>query len=123
MGCDPNDNRLNFLNLSRHSVIAEISNDSSTFNFNNVSYYKRKVVLSNSILVFPRMGSSHAMVDYVDHGMNKMLYLVVFSVDTINKYSDKMSMDLLFKQKKYSKLLACSKKELLSQNWMISYKK
>ncbi len=100
--CDPSDNRLTFVNHSSHPVVAEISNDSTNFKFNNISYYKRNVVLKDSIIVFPRVGSHHAMVDYVEQNPNKKLYLVVFSLDSIKKYPDNWNLINLFKEKNIS---------------------
>jgi hypothetical protein len=119
--CDPSDSRLKFVNRSSRPVIAEISNDSINFKFNNVSYYKSNVVLKDSILVFHKMGSHHAMTDYIEHNPHKKLYLVIFSVDSINKYQNHSDLSNLFMKKKYLNLRGYSEQELIDNNWVILY--
>ena len=119
--CDPSDSRLKFVNRSSRPIIAEISNDSIDFKFNNINYYKSNVVLTDSILIFHKMGSHHAIVDYIDHNRYKKLYLVVFSIDSINKYQNNLDLNNLFIKKKYLSLKGYSKQELIDDNWVVSY--
>ena len=123
MSCDPVDNRLKFLNLSRDSIVVQISNDSLNFPFNNYAFYETTIISPDSTLKISKMGSDHAMEDYINEGQSKRLFAVVFQIDTINKYQHSMTLDSLLKKKKYNDLSSYSIKELTQHNWIISYKK
>jgi hypothetical protein len=120
-GCDPSDSRLKFVNNSSSTVFVEISNDSSNFKFNDISYYKRSRVLKDSNFIFSKMGSHHAMTDYIEKSQHKRLFLVIFSLDSLNKYQNPLDLNSLFKEKKYLALKCYTRQNLVDNDWTISY--
>ena len=61
------------------------------------------------------------MTDYIERGKHKTLFLVVFSLDSLNKYQNHSDLNILFKKKKYLALKVYTKQNLIDNDWIMSY--
>lgn len=91
---------------------------------NNVAYYIREdnVIAPGSSSDITTLGREDAWHNYIEEGKTKKLFFYIFNADSLKNFNNGNSMDELINQKKYSKLLEYTEKQLDEIHWKVTYK-
>ncbi len=121
VNCEYVDNSLKIKNSRSYAITAQTF-DKGRPEFNLPPYYLRA-----DVIIKPQdEGGNFGLFclhwpDVVERLPNKQLQIVIFRVDTVNKYKDSLTMYQLFNLKNYDALKTYSFDELEGQNWLLTY--
>jgi len=118
IGCEYTDPRLKIKNSSDKPIFVEFNNDTTSPEMERVEFYLSRAIQAGDTQTFYKRGISKAWSYFIQTGNNKKLYIYLYDLDTVKKYSD---MDFINKNRLYLNRFEFTEEELNQKNWTITY--
>jgi hypothetical protein len=115
IGCHYYNHDLSFQNNTASPLSISYTNDTTASYANNIAYYisESAIIKPDSVLHVVKPGKKGAWLDYINQSDHKKLFIHIWNIDTLKKYTDFYTISDLKDSHKYIKSFSISKQQLM----------